>query len=509
MNGGLRPILESRKDLRTSETQPVTDSKLDGRRSPTEGIRRAAKKAVMGVSRLTSRPLTDAELSASALIVAPHADDETLACGATIARKRHAGARVTLLVLTDGSASHPRFIAPTELARVRSSELAQAADRLGIPPEDVVELKLPHGRLAHFRDEVIAALERLIAERRPAQVFTPTVWETDADHVVANRLTRRVLPLMDGAPVLFEYPVWFWDRWPFVPRPIKVREVLRAGAGTARAVVHLRDSVPAAGAGEAKRAALACYKSQVTHLTGDPNWPTLADVAGGEWLEMFSMPDERFHRVTEVKAESAGSRTPRAALAGLWKAARAYVKLLPREVKMPTADRDVLERVIFRELFCDPDVNAVMFVGCGGYTAWYPRLFRFRPGFRFSTIDPDPSQESFGAHGDHRVAPFDALLGAPHEHSRFDVVCINGVFNYGFDTEQQQREALLTARLLLRPGGRLLIGYSETNEHSDVDFSLIDESEWEPVHVPGLGERKHRTGSNLSHTFVCYRRQGR
>jgi SAM-dependent methyltransferase len=186
-----------------------------------------------------------------------------------------------------------------------------------------------------------------------------------------------------------------------------------------------------------------------------------------------------------------------------WKFARAWAKLLPPEVKMPTPDRDVLERVIFRDLFCDPHVTAMLFVGCAGYSAWYPRLFRFRPGFRFATVDPDPEQESFGARGDHRAAKFESLADAPEEHGRFDLVCLNGVFGYGVDTADQQREALRTAFLLLRPGGRLLVG---DDDGGSLDRSLIDAEDWSAVDVPGLRAKVYATGSKLGHQFSCYRR---
>ena len=189
----------------------------------------------------------------------------------------------------------------------------------------------------------------------------------------------------------------------------------------------------------------------------------------------------------------------------LWLAMRLYVKVLPGGIKMPTPERFLLERLIFRELFLDPKVRAMMFVGVAGYTSWYPTLFRARPGFRFATIDPDPKVEPHGSPGDHRVARFETLLEASEEHGRFDVVFSN-VFGQGIDTESQQRVALDAAYALLRPGGRLLIAYTTTNGRRDIDLDTIDRAKFRQVEVPGLGGRSHTVEWNMTHTFVCFAR---
>ena len=56
----------------------------------------------------------------SCLVLAPHPDDETLGVGALIARKRAAGTRVRVLVVTDGRGSHVSSVLdPDALAAVR------------------------------------------------------------------------------------------------------------------------------------------------------------------------------------------------------------------------------------------------------------------------------------------------------------------------------------------------------------------------------------------------------
>jgi hypothetical protein len=52
----------------------------------------------------------DLSLRRSAVVFAPHPDDETLGCGGTIVRKIRAGARVRLVVMTDGGSSHRELL---------------------------------------------------------------------------------------------------------------------------------------------------------------------------------------------------------------------------------------------------------------------------------------------------------------------------------------------------------------------------------------------------------------
>src|SRR5829696_1206258 len=53
-------------------------------------------------TRITARDETAAVAARGCLVIAPHPDDETLGCGATIARKRAAGTPVRVVIVADG-----------------------------------------------------------------------------------------------------------------------------------------------------------------------------------------------------------------------------------------------------------------------------------------------------------------------------------------------------------------------------------------------------------------------
>src|SRR5207248_577693 len=76
-------------------------------------LRRAGESALQSLARRILRAIQARrlrewradELGRSAIVFAPHQDDEVLGCGGTIVRKLRAGADVTVVFLTDGSAA--------------------------------------------------------------------------------------------------------------------------------------------------------------------------------------------------------------------------------------------------------------------------------------------------------------------------------------------------------------------------------------------------------------------
>ncbi len=108
------------------------------------------------------------------LVVFAHPDDESLACGGTLARLSDAGARVVLICASrgeKGSISDPALVACEDLATVRTRELLDAARVLGI--EDVVVCNHPDGDLRwadvpQFHVEIVLAIQR----HKPDAVIT-------------------------------------------------------------------------------------------------------------------------------------------------------------------------------------------------------------------------------------------------------------------------------------------------------------------------------------------------
>ena len=83
------------------------------------------------------------------LVVAPHPDDEAIGAFGLMSALRRRGARLWVLVVSDGGASHPGSTAwpPARLVPERRRETRRAMATLGIPPSRVRFLGLPDGAL--------------------------------------------------------------------------------------------------------------------------------------------------------------------------------------------------------------------------------------------------------------------------------------------------------------------------------------------------------------------------
>lgn len=210
----------------------------------------------------------------SVLAVFAHPDDESLACGGTLARLADEGAIVILLCASRGergTGPDHRYGPGDQLAHVRTAELHAAAGVLGI--SRLIMGDHPDGSLRWaderaLQEEIAAAMEA----HRPDAVIT---FDSDglywhADHVGVHERTRAAaLSFGDEAPALFFVSI----------KPGMMREVAETAARTGwmppptglwsitpdawglgveppSFAVHVAPWV------DRKLAALACYRSQ-------------------------------------------------------------------------------------------------------------------------------------------------------------------------------------------------------------------------------------------------------
>jgi LmbE family N-acetylglucosaminyl deacetylase len=213
-------------------------------------------------------------------VVAPHPDDETLGCGATIMRKLAAGARVHVAVATDGRHSHHSGkLSPDALVEIREEEARRAGAILGLPNEDLTFLRFEDGQLTKhcqlLRDRLVDILDRI----NPEEIFVSSIIDAHPDHRILAKLGRELARASrDRVPVLYEYPIWFWD--PRIWRP--------------RQLLDLRPCVVRADEFRGRKyEAIAAYRSQITNLTGEIGWRTLRK----GFLRQFCLSEEIFFEV--------------------------------------------------------------------------------------------------------------------------------------------------------------------------------------------------------------------
>lgn len=132
-----------------------------------------------------SSPLLDPRsLPRRVLVVAPHADDETLGCGGLVALLARSGAEVRVLVLTDGARGGKPEELGEALAARRADEARAAGAALGVA--ELLFLRLPDGALG-ARHDVVLALRAELARVDPGLVLAPWPLERHADHRAASR----------------------------------------------------------------------------------------------------------------------------------------------------------------------------------------------------------------------------------------------------------------------------------------------------------------------------------
>ena len=204
----------------------------------------------------------------SGLVVAPHMDDEALACGGTLALLPQK-ASWHVVYATDGSGS-PEPIVPgrdrisPDLSAERQEEARVAMCCLGIPQTNLHFLNLPDGQLARHEDQLQQALDGLIAEIQPDHVLVPFRYDRHADHLALNRVATRLVQTNVYKGALTEYFVYY--RWRLLPGG-DVRQAIRR---------DLVAKVDISTLSSQKRAALDCFKSQTTRYYGWQARPTLA-----------------------------------------------------------------------------------------------------------------------------------------------------------------------------------------------------------------------------------------
>lgn len=266
-------------------------------------LRRAAAAAIERSARLVSRPLPGADLAAPALVLAPHQDDETLGCGGLVALKRARGVPVVVAFLTDGRTSHARFLDADVLAGRRRDEALAACGTLGVPEGSVHFLGFRDGELSSSLEDATRSLVPLLRDHPDHVLLAPYAGDTTADHRATLEATLRAVAALEPGQerVLLEYPVWFWHHWPWVCPPV-ARRLQRPGAVLAglraacRRLWHLRYRVDIDTVLATKREALDCHGTQMRRQDDRPDWPVLADVAGGQWLACFFSGREHLRR---------------------------------------------------------------------------------------------------------------------------------------------------------------------------------------------------------------------
>lgn len=212
---------------------------------------------------LAAAPIVDVEDligTGGIVVIAPHPDDESLGCGGLIREACIRGRDVRIVVVSDGTASHPgsRTHPRPRLRALRREESLAAAAILGVPPSAVCFLDLPDSavpRQGPGARRAAAAIRNAVEAAHATAVFVTSDMDPHCDHAAAATLAADAVGNLRGCR-LYCYPIWAWTIPPQTLLPIPAPEARRIDISAARTV---------------KLSAIAAHGSQLgLSITDDP-----------------------------------------------------------------------------------------------------------------------------------------------------------------------------------------------------------------------------------------------
>ena len=195
-------------------------------------------------------------LTGKIVIVAPHMDDEALACGGLIAKLSHKDC-VHIIYATDGMKS-PAPIIPgrdkisPDLGKTRMQESIKAMKFLGVPEQNLHFFCLPEAQLKKHLLLLRDLLRTKIRSIAPKYIFAPFRYDRHPDHLAVYHALISDLQRGGMQGQLIEYFVYY--RWRLMPKR-DIRKYIQP---------QFLFKLEIADVAQQKRQALDCFKSQTT-----------------------------------------------------------------------------------------------------------------------------------------------------------------------------------------------------------------------------------------------------
>jgi len=238
-----------------------------------------AGEVIATLAKLPFRDLDQVSPYGTSLVVAPHPDDESLGCGGFIAESCARGRPPVVIVMTDGTASHPSSPSyPADRLRaLRESETSVALSMLGLSSERLHFMRLQDSAMptgGKRFDLAVAELRRLVLAYTCKTILAPWLYDPHCDHETTQLMVRAAVTTL-GVSV-YSYPVWGWLLPPEQPLSEDKIDGWR---------LNITDHL------QRKRGAIASHQSQYSDLINDdPKGFRLPP----ELLSTFERPYETF-----------------------------------------------------------------------------------------------------------------------------------------------------------------------------------------------------------------------
>lgn len=176
---------------------------------------RLARRFLLKLKRAThrSRPALIIPRAEQVLVVAPHMDDEVIACGGTLLQLIGLGAEVHVVFASDSSSGvqDPKLAA--QLRSTRQEEARRVKAFVGFA--EIIELNYPDGQLHQHETQLSNALAKELLRIKPDLVFCPFPGDGHSDHMSCSWAAARAARHCDYQGKIMAYEVWT-PSWPNV-----------------------------------------------------------------------------------------------------------------------------------------------------------------------------------------------------------------------------------------------------------------------------------------------------
>lgn len=225
-------------------------------------------------------------MSKKVLVLAPHADDETLGCGGTMARHIAEGDAVYVAVLTNASVGAPELFSAEQIQVVRD-EARIAHELLGVTKTYFEDFPAP--RLdAEPGYPISIAISRLIRETGAEVLYIPFRGDLHNDHRVIFTAALVAARPVAGQTVrtILAYETLSETEWaaPFGDDTFIPTVFVDIGATLDR-----------------KLAALACFKSQMRPFPNSRSLEAITALARLRGATVGAMAAEAFHLIRDIR----------------------------------------------------------------------------------------------------------------------------------------------------------------------------------------------------------------
>ncbi len=146
------------------------------------------------------------------LVLAPHADDEVLGCGGTLALRTACGAEVHIVVTFDGAAGDPRgHFEAEDYVACREGEARRGGAHLGLLSYEFWRLSEGHTPRDEELRRFLPKLEAVVDDFAPDLILAPWGGESHTDHASLARAVELWMLAQDDAEASCE--VWGFEVW--------------------------------------------------------------------------------------------------------------------------------------------------------------------------------------------------------------------------------------------------------------------------------------------------------